>query len=72
MLMEPKVIKVITSLTPFMRVGAMLRFLLAVFILWACTLDVNALWDKGMNFQGRVLSNKLAFNGLGKIKFAIL
>ena len=65
-------IKIITSLTPLMRVGAMFRFLPAIFILWACTLDVNALWDKGMNFQGRVLSNNLAFNGLGKFKFAIV
>lgn len=33
---------------------------------------LHAVWDQGMNFQGRVLSNDLAFNGVGKFKFAIV
>lgn len=35
-------------------------------------LPLEAVWEQGMNFQGRVLSDGLAFNGVGKFKFALV
>ncbi len=52
-------------------VSSILRFLsLSLALFLSCSL--SAVWDRGVSFQGRVLSNGVAFNGLGEFKFAII
>ena len=56
---------------PSARLLGWLRLGLASLVFCLHT-PLQAVWQKGMNFQGRVLSDGLAFNGVGQFKFALV